>query len=81
MSRPFRPVEHYTPGGAAMADAIERLERELAATRADLAAILPLVPGLTLDDVRALGAAPAGAWSPAVEAILAARSTGSDSGD
>lgn len=26
---PYRPVQHYAPGGAAMVDAIERLEREL----------------------------------------------------
>lgn len=31
--RPFRPVQHYAPGGAAMSDAIERLDDELNAIK------------------------------------------------
>jgi len=70
---PFRPVQHYTPGGAAMVDAIERLQCELAAVRADLVAILPLLPGITAGEVIEIQTAPAGDWFGAVVRVVGRR--------
>lgn len=80
--RPFRPVEHYAAGGAAMVDAIERLERELAAVRAavraDLSAILYLIPDLSPELVQGLRNTPPGRWAAVV--MGAGDRLGSDDG-
>lgn len=66
MTGPYRPVQHYAPGGAAMVDAIERLERELEAVRRDLSAILPLIPDLPLTLVPDLRCTPNGHWAETI---------------
>jgi len=69
MSEPYVGPAPYAPAGAGLEAAITALEIELRAVRADLAAVLCLIPDLSAAERARIEQAPMGMWRQTIASI------------